>query len=89
MKRLATGRISLATVTLSAALAVFGTGVADAKPMEREQQRYCAKIVKDYETTARIYRDYHNRYGPYDALTIQASSNYSRAADAFASSPCK
>ncbi len=82
--------MSIAAVALSCTLVGIGlgVGVADAKPMEREHQRYCAKIVKDYETTARIYRDYHKRYGPNDALTIQASSNYSRAAEAYASSPC-
>jgi hypothetical protein len=78
----------MAAIALSGALVGLGAGIADAKPMERENQRYCAKIVRDYETTGRIYRDYHNRYGPYDALTIQASSNHSRAADAFVSSPC-
>ncbi|AEV72209.1 hypothetical protein MycrhN_1593 [Mycolicibacterium rhodesiae NBB3] len=83
------GKASLAAVALSGALAGLVAGVADAKPMEREDQRYCAKIVRDYETTGRIYRDYHNRYGPNDALTIQASSNYYRAANAFASSPCR
>jgi hypothetical protein len=78
----------MAAIALSGALVGLGAGIAEAKPMERENQRYCAKIVRDYETTGRIYRDYHNRYGPYDALTIQASSNYSRAAEAFASTPC-
>lgn len=81
--------MSIAAVALSGALAGLGAGVAEAKPMEREDQRYCAKIVRDYEVTGRIYRDYHYRYGPNDALSIQAYSNYSRAADAFASSPCR
>jgi hypothetical protein len=80
--------MSMAAVALSVALAGLGAGVAEAKPMEREHQKYCAKIVRDYEVTGRIYRDYHYRYGPNDALSIQAYSNYSRAADAFASSPC-
>lgn len=79
----------MAAVALTGTLNGLGAGVAEAKPMERENQRYCAKIVRDYETRARIYRDYHNRYGPDDALTIQASSNYSRAAEAFASTPCR
>ncbi|OBB74975.1 hypothetical protein [Mycobacterium sp. 852014-52144_SCH5372336] len=80
--------MSMAAIALCGAVAGLGAGVADAKPMEREHQRYCAKIVKDYETTGRIYRDYHKRYGPNDALTIQAASNHSRAADAWVSADC-
>lgn len=89
MKAHAIAKFSMAAVALSGALIGLGGGEAEAKPMERENQRYCAKIVRDYETTGRIYRDYHNRYGPNDALTIQAASNHYRAANAFASSPCK
>lgn len=88
MKTRAIGRVSLAAVALSGALVGLGAGVANAKPMEREHQKYCAKIVKDYETTRRIYRDYHSRYGPNDALTIQAASNHNRAAEAWVNADC-
>ncbi|QZT65863.1 hypothetical protein JN085_29100 [Mycolicibacterium austroafricanum] len=75
-------------VALWVALAGLGAGVAEGKPMERHHAKYCAKIISDYKVTWRIYGEYLSKYGPDDALTIQAYSNYDRAAEAHMNSGC-
>lgn len=78
----------LTAAALSVAVTGLGAGVADGKPMERNHAKYCAKIISDYKVTWRIYGEYLSRYGPDDALTIPAYSNYDRAAEAHMNSGC-
>lgn len=82
-----TGR-AIAVVALSAALAGLGVGIADAKPMERDHAKYCAKLVNDEEFTRKAFLNAYNKYGPNDVLTRQAASNYDRADRKLASSGC-
>jgi hypothetical protein len=79
---------AVATAALAVALAGLGTGVAEAKPMERDHKRYCTKVIQDYNFTRKAYLHAHQTYGPEDRLTIQAASNYERANDVYATSGC-
>lgn len=88
MKKHSLPKQAIAAVTVAGALAGLGAGVAEARPMERDNKRYCAKIISDYEFTAKAYMDALNKYGRDDRLTLQAASNAERAANAFVSSPC-
>jgi hypothetical protein len=73
---------------LAGALAGLGAGVADARPMERDNKKYCAKVLSDYERTGAIYRDYINRYGLEDRLTQNAGAIHVHAANTWAASSC-
>ncbi len=79
---------AITAVALAGALAGLGAGVADAKPMERDHKKYCAKIYSDMERTGAIWVDARSRYGSDDRLTLQARSNYDRAVNAVVGSSC-
>jgi len=79
---------AIAAVVLAGALAGLGAGVAEARPMERDNKKYCTKVISDYNFTRNAYLDAYNKYGSNDRITLQAASNYERANDVFASSGC-
>jgi hypothetical protein len=79
---------AIAAVALSGALAGLGAGVAEAKPMERDHARYCAKVWSDFDFTEKAFKHAYDKYGKDDVLTRQAASNYSRASSKLASSGC-
>lgn len=79
---------AVAAFALAGTLAGVGAGVAEARPMERDNKKYCTKIISDYNFTRNAYLDAYNKYGANDRLTLQAASNYERANDAFATSGC-
>lgn len=84
----ATARRAAAAVALSLALAGLGSGMADAKPMERDHAKYCAKIWHDYDFTAKAFKNAYDKWGPNDVLTLQAASNYERAYNKLTGSGC-
>lgn len=78
----------VAAALLAGAVLGLGAGMAEAKPMERDNKKYCVKIIDAYVFTQGAWRDAYKKYGPEDRLTIQAASNYERATDAYMTSGC-
>lgn len=78
----------IAAAALAGALTGLGAAVAEAKPMERDHARYCAKVWSDFDFTEKAFKNAYDKYGPNDALTRQAASNYSRASSKLSSSGC-
>lgn len=79
---------AVVAVAVSGALAGLGVGMAEAKPMERDHARYCAKVWSDYDYTAKAFTTAYDKWGPSNALTLQAASNYERAYNKLTSSGC-
>ncbi|HEY9264782.1 MAG TPA: hypothetical protein VIQ11_09275 [Mycobacterium sp.] len=94
MKNHAFKRVAGAAALTASALGAMGSfavltaSAADAKPMEHDNKRYCAKINSDLERTGALYMDALSKYGRDDRLTLQAASNLERAENAWVASSC-
>jgi hypothetical protein len=94
MKNHAFKRAAVAAALTASALGAVGSfavmtaGAADAKPMERDNKRYCAKVNSDLERTGALYMDALSKYGKDDRLTLQAASNLERAENAWVAASC-
>lgn len=94
MKNHACKRVAAAAALTASALGAMGSfavltaSAADAKPMEHDNKRYCAKINSDLERTGALYMDALSKYGRDDRLTLQAASNLERAENAWVASSC-